>query len=522
MQPTFSPQPEGTIFNGCYQFDTLVYQDDHENVYTVVEMCEPLAARVSSCSNPLCRTIHVPTGSEQEKYCTCCGHPMDQISPLLVLQEADEDRFSNQKQMIDLHLAHPGIHPPIDTFQQELPGGTRFYLVTPCSQELPAHPEISHVLEWGLQLADGLDYLHTHGIAMGEELHASSFGTVGNRIIWRNFVNARVLPMLSDREKINNVRLLAVSLYTWITGKASYTPDSSLTPGLDRLFQQALVGEGFTNAARFVQQINQMIRENHSPLNLDYQVGRRTHVGKIRQVNEDSLLCLSLGQVQQGLSQPAGVFAIADGLGGHTRGELASGMTIQTILQKATSELGTFYKYSMDDFSSWLMQTIQTANQAVCESRIKSAIDMGSTLVCGLLVGNQAYLAHLGDSRIYLLREKNLQQLSTDHSLVQQLVTNGQISQEEAHLHPQRNVILRCLGEKPGVEADIYTQELMPGDRLLFCSDGLSGMLDDMKIQVICNEAQSPQMACDYLVDSANMAGGTDNISVIVVEVILA
>jgi serine/threonine protein phosphatase PrpC len=518
----FTPQPEGSIFDERFQFDTLVYQGEHEHIYTVMEICELSAPRVSICSNPLCRTIHVPTGTEQERFCTCCGHPMDQLSPLLVLQEADTDRFSNQGQLIDLHLVHPNVHPPIAIFQQEHANGTRFYLVTPCSQELPAHPEASKVLEWGLQLADGLDYLFEHGVVLGEELHPSSFGMVEDKIVWRNYCDSRVLPMLTDREKINNVRLLALSLYSWITGKSTYTPDSSLTPSLNRLFQQALVGEGFNSGAKLAHQISQTIKAGLSPLNLDYHIGRRTHTGKIRVVNEDSLLCLSLSRVQQSLSQPVGVFAIADGMGGHARGELASSLTIQTILQKAAVELAGIQKNSKDEIASWLKQTIQAANQAVYEARKKADSDMGSTLVCGFLVGNQAYLTNLGDSRVYLLRDRAIQQLSTDHSLVQQLVSNGQISQEEARLHPQRNVILRCLGEKDQVEVDVYTQNLLPLDRLLFCSDGLSGMLDDMQIQIINNESASPQMACDYLVDTANLSGGVDNISIIIVEVILA
>ncbi|OGO63337.1 MAG: hypothetical protein A2029_06975 [Chloroflexi bacterium RBG_19FT_COMBO_47_9] len=209
-------------------------------------------------------------------------------------------------------------------------------------------------------------------------------------------------------------------------------------------------------------------------------------------------------------------------MGGHARGDLASSLTIQTILQKAATGVEAFHKFSKDDFTSWFKQTIQEANQMVYESRIKADNDMGSTLVCGLFVGDHAYFAHLGDSRVYMLREKSIQQLSTDHSLVQQLIANGEISQDEARLHPQRNVILRCLGENPQVEVDVYTQDLFPGDKLLLCSDGLSGMLDDMKIQIISNESQSPQMACDYLVDTANLAGGMDNISIILVEVILA
>jgi len=209
-------------------------------------------------------------------------------------------------------------------------------------------------------------------------------------------------------------------------------------------------------------------------------------------------------------------------MGGHTRGELASSLTVQTILQKAASELTSFNNLSKEEYISWLKQTIQAANQAVYDARKKEDSDMGSTLVCAFLIGNQAYLAHLGDSRVYLLRDKSIHQLSTDHTLVQQLVSTGQISPDEARLHPQRNVILHCLGEKLKVELDVYTQDLLPADRLLLCSDGLSGMLDDMQIQIITQQSPSPQVACEYLVDSANLAGGFDNISIIVVEVILA
>jgi serine/threonine protein phosphatase PrpC len=388
--------------------------------------------------------------------------------------------------------------------------------------ELPERPETSTVLEWGLSLADCLDYLHTYGVAFGEALDPSSFGVAGNKIVWRCFNNARILPMLSDREKINNVRLLALNLYAWITGSSTYSIDSPLNPSLNRVFQQALVGEGFNSGAKFANQINLTLKAGLSPLNLDFHVGRRTHSGKKRELNEDSLLSLHLSRVQQGLSQPVGLFVVADGMGGHAKGELASGITVQTFLQKASAELTSLNKYTKEDYISWLKQTIQTANQAVFDSRKKDDSDMGSTLVCALMVGNRAYLSHLGDSRVYHLRDKTIHQLSTDHSLVQQLVSLGEISPDEARLHPQRNVILRCLGEKPKVDVDVYIQDLLPGDRLLLCSDGLTGMLDDRQIQIIIQQSPSPQVACDYLVDSANLAGGFDNISIIVVEVIFA
>jgi protein phosphatase len=145
---------------------------------------------------------------------------------------------------------------------------------------------------------------------------------------------------------------------------------------------------------------------------------------------------------------------------------------------------------------------------------------MGSTLALVLLHDDQAHLAYLGDSRIYLINKTSIQQLSTDHSLVQHMVTTGVISSDEARYHPQRNVIYRSLGEKPEGEADYSTRQLNPGDRVLLCSDGLNGMLEDQVLHQVILEANSPQAACDRLIEAANLAGGEDNISVIVVEVI--
>lgn len=521
-QTSFSSRQEGAVFGGHFQYKNLVYEDEHENLYTVTELCQVPAPCVRLCSNPECRTVHIPAGFEQELFCTYCGNPLEENAPLLVLAEADTGRFENQSPVIDLNLAHPNVHPPIAAFQEELPDGTRYCLVMPYSLEVPDSPEIAQVLEWGLQLARGLDYLHSHGVAFGAELDSAGFGLVGDRIVWRNFDSVRVLPMLADREKINNVRLLALSLYTWITGKATYITDTSLHPRLNRLFNQALVGEGFTSGTELAEQIQLAIKGGLSTFNLDYHVGHRTHPGQVRSHNEDSLLSLTFSRVQQGISQPMGLFAIADGMGGHATGDLASSSAIQTIAGKASAELFTLQNHSTDELTLWLRQVVQSANQSVIEARLTANNDMGSTLVCALLLGDKALIAHLGDSRVYLLREGSIQQLTTDHSVVQQLVEIGKITPEMARDHPQRNVIYRSLGEKPEVEVDVSMHRLQPEDMLLLCSDGLNNMLDDQKLQILIRESSSPQIACDYLIDAANLAGGEDNISIILVEVISA
>jgi PPM family protein phosphatase len=143
---------------------------------------------------------------------------------------------------------------------------------------------------------------------------------------------------------------------------------------------------------------------------------------------------------------------------------------------------------------------------------------MGTTLVMAFVAGGQAYVAHVGDSRAYVLNEARIQQVTVDHSLVQRLVDTKQLTSEEARSHPQRNVIYKNLGDRPAVSPDIAHLELQPGDRLLLCSDGLNNVVDDAQIHQIVMAAASPQDACRQLIDAANAGGGPDNITAIIVQ----
>jgi PPM family protein phosphatase len=517
--PGFTKRPEGSIFGDRFQYDSMVFQGENEILYTVKEINLPNTASVQICSNPDCRTFHCPVGVDEEKFCTQCGQPLDSQSPTLLLREVDTDKFSSMAAVIDLHLVHPNIHPPVAQFQQNLFGATRYCLVTPLSKDLPYQTDIPVVLDWGVELSQALDYMQTKGVVLGEELDQSSIGIADGKVVWRNFSSTRILPILTDREKINNVRQLALAMYYWITGKTTYSLDPYLPPVLNELFQKALVGEGFTSGWEFEKQISLAKSTGPRRLNLDFQLGRRTHPGRVRAKNEDSLLTIELSRMNQGIIQPISLAAVADGMGGHASGEQASNLVIDAIAQIGALELVALQNPGFDEFGDWIKRAIQAANQAVYEARQNAGNDMGSTLVLGLIIGSQAYLGHTGDSRIYLVNKESIQQLSTDHSLVQHLISIGKITKDEARIHPQRNIIYRSLGEKPDVEADYFNQQLFPGDRLLFCSDGLTSLMDDQKIQKIIMEANSPQQACDRLIDEANAAGGDDNISALLIEV---
>jgi serine/threonine protein phosphatase PrpC len=246
--------------------------------------------------------------------------------------------------------------------------------------------------------------------------------------------------------------------------------------------------------------------------------------------NEDSALVLQLQRIHESLSSPVGVYIVADGMGGHDNGQLASRMTINSIAQRMTRELllaplagekDGVPVSSPDDESlvALLHDAIEEANTALCEVNARNKTDMGSTLTGFMIVGQHAFIVNVGDSRTYMVRGGQLYQLTTDHSLVGQLVASGLIEPDDVYTHPQRSQIYRSLGDKPNTQIDIFKQQLLPGDKLLACCDGLWEMVHNPQIESVLNTAPDPQTACQQLIDFANDNGGEDNITAVIVYV---
>ncbi|MGH9005131.1 MAG: Stp1/IreP family PP2C-type Ser/Thr phosphatase, partial [Acidimicrobiia bacterium] len=229
-----------------------------------------------------------------------------------------------------------------------------------------------------------------------------------------------------------------------------------------------------------------------------FAVGARTDVGRGRPANEDTFL----------VDHEDRLYAVADGMGGHRAGEVASATAIDA-LRAAFAD------------GAPLDEAVGEANAAVFE-KASANLDMrgmGTTLTAAALVDDhRVLLGHVGDSRAYLLRDGGVIQITEDHSLVEQLVREGRLSPEEAVNHPQRAIITRALGIDPEVEVDTYPVDLRPGDRLLLCSDGLTNMVADSAIERVLRRQPDPQEAAETLVDMANEAGGDDNITVVVID----
>jgi serine/threonine protein phosphatase PrpC len=246
--------------------------------------------------------------------------------------------------------------------------------------------------------------------------------------------------------------------------------------------------------------------------------------------NEDSTLVLSLTRVHESISSPAGLFVVADGMGGHANGQGASRLTIALLAERVTRELllaplqaekagEPAPTFDDESFKELLRGAIEEANTSLCQVNQKEKSDMGSTLTGFMVVGDYAYIFNVGDSRTYMLRDEKLYQLTNDHSLVGQLVAGGLIEPEDVYTHPQRNQIFRSIGDKQNVQVDLFTQQIHPGDVLLSCSDGLWEMVHDPQITEILNHAPDPQIACTQLIEAANANGGEDNVSAVLVFV---
>ena len=227
--------------------------------------------------------------------------------------------------------------------------------------------------------------------------------------------------------------------------------------------------------------------------------GSRTDIGCLRDHNEDSLV----------VTPP--LFAVADGMGGHAAGEVASEIAVRVLSGLAPEH---------PDVEA-LGRAIEEANRAVIQAARegRGRQGMGTTMTAAMLEGERLVIAQVGDSRAYLLHQGKLQQLTRDHSLMADMIEAGQLTPEEARTHPQRSVITRALGSDAHLHPDIYEINVETGDRLLICSDGLSGMIFDDQIENTLRRVQDPQRCASQLVNEAIAAGGHDNVTVIVADV---
>ena len=236
---------------------------------------------------------------------------------------------------------------------------------------------------------------------------------------------------------------------------------------------------------------------------MDYSA--KSDIGKVRSTNQDSVFAAA---------QPVGalpsLFIVADGMGGHKAGDFASGYTVRCVTAYA-EETGE------EEPCRILQGGMQRANREL-NTMAREDYDkrgMGTTMVAAVIGGHEMYVANVGDSRLYLYRGGIMIQITEDHSYVQEMVADGQLTREEARVHPQKNVITRAVGAMDDLRVDFFHVTLEDGDGVLLCSDGLTNMVEDQRIGEILSAQGSAEEKAQKLIDEANDAGGTDNVSVV-------
>lgn len=238
-------------------------------------------------------------------------------------------------------------------------------------------------------------------------------------------------------------------------------------------------------------------------------IGVASDVGKVRELNEDSYCIITGG---------CNFFIVADGMGGHNAGEVASQLAIEKIREHILKYLPQ--EREEEQIKGILFEAFKRANIEIFNKAKEEAEcdGMGTTATAAVIIEDRIYIGHVGDSRAYLIRDRAIEQLTLDHSLVAELVRKGSISEVEAMQHPQKNIITRALGSCEGVKPDIYTADFKKSDVLVLCTDGLSNFIDKYELEKCVLEIGDCQECCDYLVALANQRGGFDNITLIIIK----
>lgn len=238
-------------------------------------------------------------------------------------------------------------------------------------------------------------------------------------------------------------------------------------------------------------------------------VGAMSHVGKVRDVNEDNY-CI--------LEKDYSLFIVADGMGGHNAGEVASFIAVDSIQKHITKYISINMEEEL--IKGIIYEAFNRANQKIYTHGQEDPFcdGMGTTTTLVLKTDSTLYIGHVGDSRAYIIRDSRIKQITQDHSLVAELVRSGNITKVEAIKHPQKNIITRALGIAENIKIDIFTISFDPLDILILCTDGLSNFVDKYEIEKVALEIKDSNEVCERLVSMANKRGGYDNITVLVAK----
>ena len=416
----------------------------------------------------------------------------------------DDELFEPFKALHDLGLTHPGLVPIVDTFEMD----SVLCTVSHWNNETLMVDEGAplsrdQMVKLALRGVGLLAFLQTRGVEIAP-LTLANFLMTGTGDY--KFFDLEVLKVHSgpvpSEQCLGGIESLARALRRF-SAIHDVPILSVLTAAAEGEFETPMAfGQALVGAS------NTPIGNTFTP-----NAAAMTDVGLLRVLNEDNW-----GWCQ--LSPEVQLYVAADGMGGHEAGEVASQMAVDTLCREAAERFGRIAQVTPETLENILDEAFQAANNGIKAHSEHMGNDMGTTLVAALVYrGELALVANVGDSRGYLMRDAVLHQITRDHSLVARMVEQNRISPEEARNHPHSNILLRTVGTERNVEIDIFSVELEQGDRLLLCSDGLWGEIEDEDIEAILNHYQDPRVVCREMIRAAHHGGGRDNITVVMAEI---
>jgi len=438
----------------------------------------------------------------EEESCLQCGGSMKGRKFLMSVRW-DPAEFSPYLALHERGFRHPGVLWPTDVFTQDdllcsvVPYRSESLLLDECAPL--TNDEMLRFAQW---ITGTMAFLHAQGVVLSRLSSSNFLLTAENEL---RFYDLDVASVREDgvpsSEQGGAVQQIAALLRRFVA--------VNCVPFWDFL-ERAEAG-AYPDIASFGDALLELFPALDST-DAPYPAAALTDVGLCRDLNEDNWSWVQL-------RDSVHLFVVADGMGGHASGEVASELAARTICRVARERINASPLPSADLLENILDEAFQSANNTVKEIAERRGNDMGTTLVALLIIeGRLALLANVGDSRGYLLRDKVLHQVTRDHSLVARMVEQNRITPDEARNHPHSNILLRTVGTERNVEIDIFSVELERGDRILLCSDGLWGEVDDEDIEVILNHYPDQRVTSRELIRAAHHGGGKDNITLVLVD----
>ncbi len=490
------PLPDGCLLNGRqYQLIRLARRYGCCNEYEAI-----VTEELKSCPN--CGFL----AKEDDKFCESCGMSLDAAQPQclrLLIRESRNPEVFRIASLLLKDETHPSILLGREVFEDS-PYEKRYYWVL-TETNFPRLQDVTEVTEedirrWLVSLVSAISFLQQRNLTLkqpvtdwlmvgdGKELiiHPDGIGEIGEDAC---SLRRKVATLCADLlEKVGDPEL-AQTVCALIEETADW---EELKEKLAGLFSPP-------------------VRE------IDWAAA--TDVGRRREHNEDSYLTLGVRRCHLSEAEHLVIAAVADGMGGHEAGEVASRIALSAFLQKMTAPLSLWAEGAPVSWTDALSDAFGEANRLVYEEARLLKNNMGTTLVAAVVARSVVFIANVGDSRAYRLRDGALTQVTRDHSLVQQLVDTGLLTPEKARFHPQKNVITQAVGLERQLAVDLISTDLRGGDLWLLCSDGLSDMISDDEIAQVLLSYPSLEEMTDELIRRANEAGGEDNITVVLVRV---